>query len=100
MPVLSMMMRMAELWGYRPNSNPCKNTRRYRMKPMERFLGRDDPAQPRSPAPFWCPHIVAIVRKPSGRKTVRIYLKARIAARPARLAEGHLVEEAERSEPS
>ena len=25
MPVLSMMMRMAELWGYRAhNSNPCK----------------------------------------------------------------------------
>ena len=29
MPVLSMMMRMAELWGYRRhNTNPCKNTRR------------------------------------------------------------------------
>lgn len=28
------MMRMAELWGYRPhNSNPCKNTRRYKTKP-------------------------------------------------------------------
>ena len=27
MPVLSMMMRMAELWGYRAhNSNPCRNT--------------------------------------------------------------------------
>ena len=41
MPVLSMMMRMAELWGYRAhNSNPCKNTRRYRTKPIERFLRR------------------------------------------------------------
>lgn len=39
MPVLSVMMRMAELWGYRAhNSNPCKRTRRYRMKPRERFL--------------------------------------------------------------
>ena len=39
MPTLSVMMRMAELWGYRPhNSNPCKNTRRYKMKPVERFL--------------------------------------------------------------
>ena len=39
MPGLSMMMRMAEFWGYRAhNSNPCRNTKRYRMKPMERFL--------------------------------------------------------------
>ena len=30
-----------ELWGYRAhNSNPCKNTRRYRTKPIERFLRR------------------------------------------------------------
>ena len=51
MPVLSVMMRMAELWGYRPhNSNPCKKTRRYRTEPRERFLsaGRDGPAQRRS----------------------------------------------------
>ena len=46
MPVLSMMMRMAELWGYRPhNSNPCRNTRRYRMKPVERFLTEDEMAR-------------------------------------------------------
>ena len=66
MPVLSTMMRMAELWGYRRhNSNPCKNTRRYRMKPVERFLtaeemGRLNAVLTRDE--FWCPHIVAIVR--------------------------------------
>ena len=39
MLVLSVMMRMAELWGYRAhNTNPCKRIRRYRMKPKERFL--------------------------------------------------------------
>ena len=66
MPVLSVMMRMAEVWGYRlHNTNPCKRTRRYPMAPMERYLspaefarlnavlGRDE---------FYCPHIVAIVR--------------------------------------
>ena len=46
MPVLSVMMRMAELWGYRPhNSNPCKNTRRYPMKPKERFLTPEEMAR-------------------------------------------------------
>ena len=30
MPVLSVIMNTAELWGYRlHNTNPCKNTRRY-----------------------------------------------------------------------
>ena len=66
MPVLSMMMRMAELWGYRPhNSNPCKNTRRYRMKPVERFLTAEEMARLNAVLTrdeFWCPHIVAIVR--------------------------------------
>ena len=39
MPVLSTMMRMAELWGYRPhNSNPCRNTRRYPTHARGRFL--------------------------------------------------------------
>ena len=39
MPVLFMMMRRAELWGYRlHNSNPCKRTRRYGVAPKERFL--------------------------------------------------------------
>ncbi len=66
MPVLSMMMRMAELWGYRAhNSNPCKNTRRYKMKPKERFLTADEMARLNAVLTrdeFWCPHIVAIVR--------------------------------------
>ena len=36
MPILSTMMKMAELWGYRPhNSNPCKKTRGYKMTPKE-----------------------------------------------------------------
>ena len=66
MPVLSLMMRMAELWGYRVhNSNPCRNTRRYRMKPMERFLTADEMARLNAVLTrdeFWCPHIIAIVR--------------------------------------
>ena len=66
MPVLSMMMRMAELWGYRAhNSNPCRNTRRYRMKPVERFLTAEEMARLNAVLTrdeFWCPHIVAIVR--------------------------------------
>ena len=66
MPVLSMMMRMAELWGYRAhNSNPCKNTRRYKTKPVERFLTADEMARLNAVLTrdeFWCPHIVAIVR--------------------------------------
>ena len=65
-PVLSMMMRMAELWGYRAhNSNPCKNTRRYRMKPMERFLTPEEMARLNAVLTrdeFWCPNVVAIVR--------------------------------------
>ena len=66
MPVLSMMMRMAELWGYRAhNSNPCRNTRRYRMQPVERFLTPDEMARLNAVLTrdeFWCPHTVAIVR--------------------------------------
>ena len=66
MPVLSMMMRMAELWGYRAhNSNPCRNTRRYRMKPMERFLTAEEMARLNAVLTrdeFWCPNVVAIVR--------------------------------------
>ncbi len=46
MPVLSRMMRMAELWGYRArNANPCKNTKRYRMQAKERFLAADELAR-------------------------------------------------------
>ena len=66
MPTLSVMMRMAEVWGYRPhNSNPCKNTRRYRTEPKERFLTADEMARLNAVLTrheFYCPHIVAIVR--------------------------------------
>ena len=66
MPALSVMMRMAELWGYRPhNSNPCKNTRRYKTQPKERFLTADEMARLNAVLTrdeFWCPQTVAIVR--------------------------------------
>ena len=66
MPVLSVMMRMAELWGYCPhNSNPCKNTGRYRMQPKERFLSPEEMARLNvvlTRDGFYCPHIVAIIR--------------------------------------
>ena len=43
LPVLSVMMTAAELWDLRPQgSNPCRNMRRYRMKPRERFLPGDE----------------------------------------------------------
>lgn len=43
LPVLSVMMRQAELWDLRPHgSNPCRNIRRYRMTPRERFLSLDE----------------------------------------------------------
>ena len=43
LPVLSVMMRQAELWDLRPQgSNPCRNMRRYRMAPRERFLSADE----------------------------------------------------------
>ena len=66
MPVLSMMMRMAELWGYRAhNSNPCKNAKRYRMEPKERFLTAEEMARLNAVLTrdeFWCPNVVAVVR--------------------------------------
>ena len=66
MPALSVMMRMAELWGYRRhNSNPCKNTRRYKTEAKERFLTAEEMARLNAVLTrdeFWCPHIVAIVR--------------------------------------
>ncbi len=65
MPVLSVMMRMAELWGYREhNSNPCRNTRRYRMQPKERCLSTDEMARLNAVLArdeFWRPCVVAIV---------------------------------------
>ena len=43
LPVLSVMMTQAELWDLRPQgSNPCRNIRRYRMKPRERFLSVEE----------------------------------------------------------
>ena len=66
MPVLSVMMRMAELWGYRVhNTNPCKKTRRYKMAPKERYLTSGELARLNAVLArdeFYCPHIVAIVR--------------------------------------
>lgn len=39
LPVLSVIMRQAEVYGYRPEgSNPCKRIRRYREVRRERFL--------------------------------------------------------------
>ena len=65
-PVLSVMMRMAELWGYRAhNTNPCKNTRRYRMQPKERFLTAEEMARLNTVLTrdeFYCPHVVAVIR--------------------------------------
>ena len=66
MPVLSMMMRMAELWGYRPhNSNPCKNTKRYRMQPKARFLTAEKMARLNAVLTrdeFYCLQAVAVIR--------------------------------------
>ena len=66
MQVLSVMMRMAELWGYRPhNSNPCKNTRRYKTPPKERFLAPEEMARLNAVLTrdeFHCPREVAAIR--------------------------------------
>ena len=43
LPVLSVIMRQAELWNLRPQgSNPCRNMRRYKTTPRERFLSPDE----------------------------------------------------------
>ena len=43
MPVLSVIMREAEVMGLRPEgSNPCRGIRRYRRKGRERFLSDDE----------------------------------------------------------
>ncbi len=43
LPVLSVMMTAAELWDIRPQgSNPCRNMRRYRTVPRERFLSSEE----------------------------------------------------------
>ena len=66
MPIMSTMMRMAELWGYRAhNSNPCRNTKRYPVQGRERFLTAEEMARLSAVLTrdeFWCPHIVAIIR--------------------------------------
>ena len=39
LPILSVIMRQAELYGYRPpDTNPCAGLRRYRRRGRERFL--------------------------------------------------------------
>ena len=43
LPVLSVMMRQAEFWDLRPQgSNPCRDMRRYKTVPRERFLSPDE----------------------------------------------------------
>ena len=43
LPVLSVMMRQAELWDLRPQgSNPCRDIRRYKTTLRERFLSVDE----------------------------------------------------------
>ena len=42
-PILSVIMREAEVYGYRPEgSNPCVGIRRYRRKGRERFLSEQE----------------------------------------------------------
>ena len=42
-PILSVIMRQAELYGWRPEgSNPCTGIRRYRRKGRERFLSEQE----------------------------------------------------------
>ena len=49
-PILSVVMRQAEAWGYRSeNSNPCKGIRRYRQGRSERFLSPRNPVSVGSP---------------------------------------------------
>ena len=43
LPILSVIMRQAEIYGYRmDNSNPCTGVRRYRPRARERFLTTDE----------------------------------------------------------
>ena len=43
LPVLSVILRQAEAYGYRPeDSNPCKDIKRYRRRARERFLSPDE----------------------------------------------------------
>ena len=43
LPVLSVILRQAEVYGYRPeDSNPCKDIKRYRRRARKRFLSPDE----------------------------------------------------------
>ena len=43
LPILSVIMREAEVYGYRPEeSNPCRGIQRYRSRGRERFLCREE----------------------------------------------------------
>ena len=65
-PVLSVMMRMAEVWGYRAhNTNPCKRIRRYRMPAKEHYLSEAEMARLNAVLArdeFYRPQIVAVIR--------------------------------------
>ena len=42
-PILSVIMRQAEIYGYRPEgTNPCKGIKRYRRQGRERFLSTEE----------------------------------------------------------
>ena len=42
-PVLSVILRQAEIYGYRPEgANPCTGIKRYRRRSRERFLNHDE----------------------------------------------------------
>ena len=42
-PILSVIMRQAEVYGYRPEgTNPCKGIKRYRRRGRERFLSTEE----------------------------------------------------------
>lgn len=46
LPILSVMMREAETYGYRiDNNNPCKNITRYKRPKMERYLSHEEIAR-------------------------------------------------------
>ena len=53
-PILSVIMKQAEAYGYRPeDSNPCAGIRRYRRRGRERFLSNEEirpPEQGAGPA--------------------------------------------------
>ena len=66
MPLLSTMIRMVELSGARVhNTNPCKNTRRFKMASKERFLSSEGIARLNAALTsdeFYCSQAVAIIR--------------------------------------